>query len=129
MGSKAGLFAGEQHEAFLDRARGLVAQGHGDELMLMPGWWYAVTAQTFLDFCTQLPDTVALAPQIHCPVLFIRGDKEPAAMYPAEAFRDRATGKCDVRVVAECDHFYNGQEGAVCGLIVDWLRRSLAAKP
>jgi pimeloyl-ACP methyl ester carboxylesterase len=129
MASKAGLFAGEQHETFLDRARGLLAQGRGHELMQMPGWWYVVTAQTFVDFCTQLPDTLAVAPQIHCPTLFIRGDKEPAAIYPAEAFRDHASGPCEVRIISDCDHFYTGQEDAVCGLIADWLRQSLAAKP
>jgi pimeloyl-ACP methyl ester carboxylesterase len=128
MGSKTGLFAGKDHDEFTQRARDLVAEGRGDELMLMSGWWYVVTARTYLDFSTELPDTVALAPQIRCPVLFVRGDAEPAHIYPAEDFAQAAGGDCEVKIVEDCDHFYTGRAEAVGELLAGWLRKTLPAQ-
>jgi pimeloyl-ACP methyl ester carboxylesterase len=64
-----------------------------------------------------------LAPRVTCPVLYIRGDKEPAHIYPAEEFAARAGGPCDVRIVKDCDHFYGGREEAVMGIVTAWLAR------
>lgn len=126
MGSKAGLLAGDRLDEITARARELVAAGRGRELMLMPGWWYVVTAQTFLDFSTELPDIVELAPQVRCPVLFLRGDREPKHIYPGEDFCARAAGPCEMKIVADCDHFYAGRELAVSELIAEWLKRTVA---
>jgi alpha/beta superfamily hydrolase len=60
-------------------------------------------------------------------VLYIRGDSEPADTYPAEAFRDRAGGPCDVRIIKDCDHFYNGREDEVAGVVAGWLREKFGA--
>ena len=92
----------------------------------MPGWWYVISAETFLDFLTELPDIVELAPKIRCPALFTRGDKEPAHIYPAEAFAARAGASCKVEIIADCDHFYIGREAAVSDLIGTWLTRVTA---
>jgi hypothetical protein len=54
----------------------LVAAGRGRELMLVPGWWYVISAESFLDRMTEMPDVLELAPTIRCPTLFIRGDEE-----------------------------------------------------
>ena len=32
-----------------------------------------------------MPDILALAPTIACPVLYVRGSQEPRDVYPAEA--------------------------------------------
>lgn len=129
--SKAGLFAGERHDEFLARARELVAAGKGDELMLLPGWYYLISAATFLDQVENLPDILALAPRIRCPVLYFRGDREPKALYPAEDFAARAGAPCQVQIVPECDHFYGGREDMVCATIAEFLRQlpANAAKP
>jgi pimeloyl-ACP methyl ester carboxylesterase len=118
---EAGLLAGDRREEVTAQARALVAAGRGREPMLLPGWWYLATAESFLDFSTNLPDIVALAPQIRCPVLYLRGDKELKHIYPAEAFAARVGGTCEVRIVPDCDHFYTGREYAVADLIGSWL--------
>ena len=124
-GGGAGLMVGERVEEFAAQARAMVAAGRGRALMLMPGWWYAISAESFLDRLTETPDALQIAPRIKCPTLFLRGDQEPPANYPAEAFKDRAGGPCAVAIVPDCDHFYVGREDAVRDIISSWLRRTL----
>jgi pimeloyl-ACP methyl ester carboxylesterase len=117
----AGLFAGERYDEVLPRVRELVAAGKGNELMLLPGWYYLISAATFVDHVDNLPDIVALASQIRCPVLYFRGDREPKALYPAEEFAAHAGGRCEVRIVPDCDHFYGGHEHEVSERIAAFL--------
>jgi pimeloyl-ACP methyl ester carboxylesterase len=123
--SRAGLFAGDRLEQLIEEARALVDAGRGRELMLMPGWWYVISAESFLDRLTAMPDVLGLAPSISCPTLYVRGDQEDRDTYPAEAFRDRAGGPCEVAIVSDCDHFYVGREAAICDLVAGWLARTL----
>jgi alpha/beta superfamily hydrolase len=95
----------------------------------MPGWWYLISAESFLDRISTVPDTIALAPRIKCPVLAIRGDQEDRERYPAEEFQAAAGGPCQVEVVADCDHFYNGREDHVAGLVGSWLAKTLRLPP
>ena len=119
--SRIGLLAGNRLEEITVQARALVAGGRGRELMLLPGWWYVTSAESFLDLLTELPDIVGLAPRISCPVLFLRGDQESADLYPAEAFQRHAGGPCTVETVRDCDHFYVGREEAVAERVAAWL--------
>jgi hypothetical protein len=57
------------------------------------------------------------------------GDQESRERYPAEEFRSRVTGPCEVEIVANCDHFYNGCEDTVATLVSAWLARTLKAPP
>ena len=70
---------------------------------------------------TEVPDILELAPSIRCPTLYLRGDKEPRDLYPAEAFSRRAGGACKVEIVPDCDHFYVGREAAVTERVTSWL--------
>jgi len=123
--SRAGLFAADRLEEVTAEARKLVAAGRGDELMLLPGWWRVVSAATFVDLLSELPDILALAPAIRCPVLYLRGDQEPAELYPAEDFKARAAGTCTIEIVPDCGHFYAGREGVVAATVAGWLARTL----
>ena len=123
--SAAGLLAQDRLAEFTQQARAMVAEGNGRGLMLLPGWWYVMTADSFLDQLAGLPDTLALAQQIQCPVLYIRGDKEPRDLYPAEAFAARCAGPCEVVIVEDCDHFYNGVENKVASTVARWLQKVL----
>jgi len=123
------LFAGDRMAELTEQARAMVREGRGRDLILMPGWWYLISAESFLDRISTVPDTIALAPRIKCPVLAIRGDQEDRERYPAEEFQAAAGGPCQVEVVADCDHFYNGREDHVAGLVGSWLAKTLRLPP
>ncbi|HEX6007122.1 MAG TPA: alpha/beta hydrolase [Burkholderiales bacterium] len=123
------LFAMDRLDQLTAQARCLVAEGRGRELMFMPGWWYVISAESFLDRLDTVPDTIALAPRITCPVLAIRGDKEDVERYPAEEFQRAAGGPCTVEIVRDCDHFYNGREDTVAGIVATWLAQTLRLPP
>lgn len=123
--SAAGLMAADRLEELTALAHRMVAEGRGKELMLMPGWWYVISAESFIDRATAMPDMLELAPRVRCPVLYIRGDEESAATYPAEAFQARSGGPCEVQIVPNCDHFYKGREATVTERVVEWLRKTL----
>jgi pimeloyl-ACP methyl ester carboxylesterase len=124
--SKAGLLAGDRLDEITAQARALVADGRGDTLVSMPGWWYVASAASFLDLLTELPDTLALAPHISCPSLFVRGDQEDPARYPAEDFKRLSPGPCTVKIIPDCDHFYRGREDIVAAAVAGWLARTLS---
>lgn len=116
-----GLLGGTRTPELRRQAEQMVAEGRGKELLLLPGWWYVASAESYLDRLTTMPDTVDTAPRIHCPVLYVRGDQELRDAYPAEEFAERCGGPCDVEIVANCDHFYNGVEGVITDLVASWL--------
>ncbi|MGQ0524676.1 MAG: alpha/beta hydrolase [Betaproteobacteria bacterium] len=122
------IFAADRLDELTARAQALVQDGRGRELMFMPGWWYVISAESFLDRIKTIPDTIALAPKIGCPVLAIRGDKEDVDRYPAEEFQRAAGGPCRVEIIPDCDHFYNGREDTVCEIVSSWLTATLGLK-
>jgi pimeloyl-ACP methyl ester carboxylesterase len=69
-----------------------------------------------------MPSTVETAAHISCPTLFIRGDQEIPAAYPAEDYAAKAGGPVDVEIVENCDHYYKGREDEIIKLVVAWLR-------
>jgi pimeloyl-ACP methyl ester carboxylesterase len=124
--SRAGLLARDRLEEITAQARKLVAAGNGRELMMLPGWWHVVSAESFVDLLRELPDILELAPRITCPVLYLRGDREPVELYPAEEFQRRAGGRCDVEILWDCDHFYVGRESEIAATVMAWLGPALA---
>ena len=125
LASQRGLFGGSRIHEIDSQARRMVAEGRGRELIMLPGWFWVVSAQSYLDYAYELPDVLELAPRITCPTLYIRGDQEPAHVYPAEEFARRTSGPCDVRIVKDCDHFYTGREDVVSDIVTRWLREVL----
>jgi fermentation-respiration switch protein FrsA (DUF1100 family) len=83
-----------------------------------------ISADTFVDYLDICPDILELAPQVRCPVLFLRGDKEPQHIYPGEGFVEGAGGPAEFALVADCDHFYGGREAVAVDLMAKWLTRA-----
>ena len=121
--SAAGLLLGDRYDEIVERARRLGAEGHGRELIHLPGWWWVISAASLCDRLDQLPDLVAEAPAIRCPTLFLKGQGEPEAAYPSRAFSAACSGPCDVVELPGRDHWYNGCEREVSTAVVEWLAR------
>jgi pimeloyl-ACP methyl ester carboxylesterase len=109
----------------IKEAEALIGAGKPKHLMLIPAWWWVISARTFLDRLTNASDLVENAKRIECPVLFIRGDQEPMENYPAERFKENCAGPCEVVIVPNCDHFYVGAEDRVSKIVSDWLVKTL----
>ena len=120
-GGKPTAMTGSRAAEFEATARAMVEAGRGRELMLFPGWWWAASAESYLDRISNMPSVLEQAPQVRCPVLYVRGDQEERHMYPAEDFAARSTGKTDVCIVPDCDHFYRRKEDEVGGIVARWL--------
>jgi pimeloyl-ACP methyl ester carboxylesterase len=123
--SRAGLLAQDQLSEITEKARELTNEGRGRELLLLPGWWYATSAASFVDALENCPDVLELAPRVRCPALYLRGEREPRELYPAEAFSKLSGGPCSVEIVPDCDHFYAGRENAVSTIVCSWLANAL----
>jgi pimeloyl-ACP methyl ester carboxylesterase len=123
--SRAGLLAQDQLSEITEKARELTNKGRGRELLLLPGWWYATSAASFVDALENCPDVLELAPGVRCPALYLRGEREPRELYPAEAFSRLSGGPCSVEIVPDCDHFYAGRENAVSTIVCSWLANAL----
>ena len=117
---------GDRLDELTEKAEELCAMGRGRDVMLVPGWWVAVSAESFLDRIAGMPDMMALAPRIKCPVLCLIGDQESGNHYAAEEFKALAGGPCEVAVVPDCEHFYKGRETAVTEIVAGFLKRTLA---
>ena len=126
LSSAQGLMCGDHYEEIAAQAHALVEAGRGEELILMPGWWYVSTAAALVDRMGQMPEILKLAPQIACPSLSLRGDQESPVIYPAEEFAQSTSGPCQAVVVPECDHFYTGRQDAVAQIVADWLAKRFA---
>jgi pimeloyl-ACP methyl ester carboxylesterase len=83
------------------------------------------SAASFVDALENCPDVLELAPRVPCPVLYLRGEREPRELYPAEAFSKLSGGPCKVEIVPDCDHFYAGREAAVSTIVCSWLANAL----
>ena len=116
-----GLMARDGYDEMTARARALVAQGRGRELMLAPGWWYVISAATYVQFLDHCPDILDAAPHITCPVLYVVGESEPEELYPVTEFAARCSGSVTTVRLEECDHYYRGAESRVSALVRDWL--------
>jgi pimeloyl-ACP methyl ester carboxylesterase len=123
--SDRGLMAGDRFDEITATARSLVSEGRGRELLVVPGWWHVISAATYVEFLDHVPDLLDVAPDVLSPTLFLRGDAEPADLYPAEEFARLASGSVDVEVVEQCDHYYVGSELATAELIGRWLVETL----
>ena len=125
LAARTGLLGASKTDEFRERATQMIAEGKGDGLIILPGWWYVATANSYIDRLTTMPDTVETAPKISCPSLFIRGDMEIPEAYPAEDFAAATSGICDVEIIDDCDHFYRNKEDVVTRIVKSWITKTI----
>jgi len=125
LAARTGLLGASKTDELRERATQMIAEGKGDDLMILPGWWYVATANSYIDRLTTMPNTVETAPRISCPSLFIRGDMEIPEAYPAEDFAAATAGICDVEIIDDCDHFYRNKEAVVTRIVRSWITKTL----
>jgi pimeloyl-ACP methyl ester carboxylesterase len=120
-----GLMAGNRYDELTARARALVAAGRGSELMVVPGWWYVISATTYVEFLDKCPDAVELAPHIPCDTLFVRSREEPAEVYPAEELAAASRYPVEIEILDAGGHYYTGGEDLVAASVVRWIATRL----
>jgi len=115
--------AGATLPALLEGARELRAAGRGDELLLAPKWWWALSARSALEM--NAPDLVECAGKTRCPILAVRGSLEAAEAYPIERVAEAAGARATTEIVPGGDHYYTGREPEAGRLVADWLAKTL----
>jgi len=119
--SRAGQLARDRHAEVDANARRLVAEGQGDQVIALPGWWYAITAASWVDLSENVPGTVESACRYPGPVLALRGSKEPPDIYPAEKVAEACGARATLVVIPGADHFYNDTQPELVRALCDWL--------
>jgi pimeloyl-ACP methyl ester carboxylesterase len=120
--SRRGMLAADRHAEVEALARRLVAEGQGDRIIALPGWWYAISAASWLDLAENVPVTVENARRYPGPILAIRGSLEPEEVYPAEGVAAAAGDRARLSIIPGADHFYNGVEADFIRVVSDWFR-------
>lgn len=120
--SRRGMLAAERHAEVDAQARRLVAEGCGDRMMALPGWWYAITAASWVDLSENVCRTADSASRYPGPVLSLRGSLEAPEFYPAEEIARACGSRASLVVVPGADHFYRNAETAFARAVSDWLR-------
>lgn len=120
-----GLMAAERYDEITETARRYVAEGRGDELMLVPGWWYVISANTYVQFLDHCPDIVELAAYLPCEALFVRDVEEPKDLYPAEEVAAASPHPVEFQELSAGGHYYRGGESLVAEAVCTWLSARL----
>lgn len=121
--SAAGIWAGARYDDLARTATDSMSAGNPRDLLLLDGWWRVIGAQSAIDFMSAVPAILDLAEKITCPVLFLKGDEEPEAIYPANEFSKKCSGPCEIEIIENCGHFYVGREPEVGACVSNWLAR------
>jgi pimeloyl-ACP methyl ester carboxylesterase len=120
--SRGGMLAGDRHAEIDAEARRLVAAGRGGRMMALQGWWYAITAASWVDLSENVRGTVESACRYPGPILALRGGLEGPAQYPAEEIARTCGDRARLAVLPGADHFYNNTEAALATALGEWLQ-------
>jgi pimeloyl-ACP methyl ester carboxylesterase len=117
--------AGQQERA-VERARTLVDTGRGRDLIPVPGWFHAISADSLLQRVAE-PDGIWLTRVGHAaaPVLLLWGDAEPRHGLWEDLFATFAGPRDRKVVLPGAGHYYRGQEAEVATSVANFLREAL----
>ena len=117
------MFARDRQAELTAQAEAMVAEGSGHELMLLPGWWWVISAESFLDRSPKYSRYRRTCREGPLSVSLLSRRKRTARAYPAEAFAANAAAPCEVRIVPDCDHWSTGHENEVAVVVAEWLEK------
>ena len=84
--------------------------------------WYVASIRSFLTTAASSQTYRSLAEVITGARPFVcEVTGKPVELYPAEASVSRTAGRCDVRLVPVCDHFYVDREDISSQVVSEWL--------
>ena len=86
-----------------------MAAGKPGQLMLIPAWWWVISARTYLDRLSNAPDLVANAPKSNVPSYSSAVTKSRWKTIQPNASKKTAPA-LRIVIVPNCDHFYVGAE-------------------
>lgn len=116
-------FPTEEERASMEkRARAMVAEGHGAELLPLPAWFHAISAASLVQRFDE-PEGVWLANirRAKAPVLMAWGEAETRARLWSELYETFA-GRRDRKLsLAEAGHYYRGHERRLAAEISRFL--------
>jgi pimeloyl-ACP methyl ester carboxylesterase len=124
-------FPDEQWGELVARARAMVAQGRGRELILLSMWPWIMSAEALVDPLRPgaAPPLAELLPQYRGPLLVFCGEAgHDARLLPgARAGFERSPSPTKrLEVLEGCDHFYVGFETHVTALLREWLTTNIS---
>lgn len=111
-------------DEILEKAQALVAAGRGQDLIALPRWSWAVSAQSVVTYRQQgEPEMLGpLASGIEVPLLILTGEHETANVLEGIEQMRALRGHRDAWVsLARCNHFYLGRESDVQRIVGDFV--------
>ena len=104
------------------RARAMVADGRGRELIPLPQWFHAISAASLVERFDE-PEDVWLSRmrRATAPVLMLWGDAEPRHTLWDRLYREIAGPGSRKVVLSGAGHYYRGHEREVAESIADFL--------
>jgi alpha/beta superfamily hydrolase len=122
----------EELDEVLERAKRMVEEGRGRELVGWPAVGCSISAATLVEgegsfqkiFFTD-DGTPTVVSQVRCPLLVVYGSEEKTREYIRAAFdtirrNARSSERIDARVIEGADHIYSGCEAHLAGAIAEW---------
>ena len=113
------------HRGSQAQARQMVAEGRGKDRCCCPAGGTSSRRKATGLFARSFPTCWRWRRDDMPGALYPRR-QGTAHIFPAEEFAARAGGRCEVRIVKDCDHFYGGREAMISGIVTDWLEEVMA---
>lgn len=113
--------ASERDEARA-RAEVMVAEGHGERLLPLPTWYYAISARSLLERIAEPDDYFAQGLRgWSSPVLGVWGGREGRVDEWARVFGGLDDRPCQTVTIPGAGHHYTGYEARVVDVLRDFL--------
>ena len=113
----------EREAAALEAARLMVDRGHGDLLLPLDAWYYAISARSLLERAAEPPGIwLDAVNRSTSPTLMLWGGAESRAGEWADTFERIEAPDLRRVVIRDAEHNYIGHESAVASAVAEFVR-------